>query len=123
MKILVVDDEISILQLIEMTLELENYEVMTAKTGLDALNILSKENIQLIILDAMLPDINGFNLIPKIKNISDIPIIMLTAKNDINDKILGLQLGADDYITKPFNSTELILRIKIASKRVKKRYC
>ncbi|GAB6149485.1 MULTISPECIES: response regulator transcription factor [Clostridium] len=120
MKILVVDDEISILQLIEMTLELENYEVMTAKTGLDALNILSKENIQLIILDAMLPDINGFNLIPKIKNISDIPIIMLTAKNDINDKILGLQLGADDYITKPFNSTELILRIKIASKRVKK---
>ncbi|KGN03319.1 XRE family transcriptional regulator [Clostridium novyi A str. 4570] len=120
MKILVVDDEISILQLIQMTLELENYEVMTAKTGLDALNILSKENIQLIILDAMLPDINGFNLIPKIKNISDIPIIMLTAKNDINDKILGLQLGADDYITKPFNSTELILRIKIASKRVKK---
>ena len=120
MKILVVDDEISILQLIQMTLELENYKVMTAKTGLDALNILSKENIQLIILDAMLPDINGFNLIPKIKNISDIPIIMLTAKNDINDKILGLQLGADDYITKPFNSTELILRIKIASKRVKK---
>lgn len=119
MKILVVDDEISILQLIQMTLELENYKVMTAKTGLDALNILAKENIQLIILDAMLPDINGFNLIPKIKNISDIPIIMLTAKNDINDKILGLQLGADDYITKPFNSTELILRIKIASKRVK----
>ena len=66
----------------------------------------------------MLPDISGFNLIPKIKNIDDIPIIMLTAKSDINDKLLGLQLGADDYITKPFNSTELILRINIVGKHI-----
>ena len=66
----------------------------------------------------MLPDISGFNLIPKIKNIDDIPIIMLTAKSDINDKLLGLQLGAEDYITKPFNSTELLLRINIVSKHI-----
>ncbi|KEI01900.1 response regulator transcription factor [Clostridium botulinum] len=120
MKILVVDDEISILQLIKMTLELESFEVITSRTGLDSLNIIIRENIDLIILDAMLPDISGFNLIAKIKNISDIPIIMLTAKDDMNDKLLGLQLGADDYITKPFNSTELILRIKIISKRMNK---
>lgn len=120
MKILVVDDEVSILQLIKMTLELESFEVITSKTGLDSLNIIIKEDIDLIILDAMLPDISGFNLIAKIKNISDIPIIMLTAKDDMNDKLLGLQLGADDYITKPFNSTELILRIKIISKRMNK---
>lgn len=118
MKILVVDDEISILQLIKMTLELESFEVITSKTGLDSLNIIIKENIDLIILDAMLPDISGFNLIAKIKNISDIPIIMLTAKDDINDKLLGLQLGADDYITKPFNSTELLLRINVIKKRL-----
>ena len=63
-------------------------------------------------------ELSGFNLIPKIKNIDDIPIIMLTAKSDINDKLLGLQLGADDYITKPFNSTELILRINIVGKHI-----
>lgn len=121
MKILVVDDEVSILQLMQMTLELEHFEVITSKTGLDALSIIRKEPVDLIILDAMLPDTNGFSLIPKIKHIADIPIIMLTAKNDINDKILGLKLGADDYITKPFNSTELILRVKIISKRSPKK--
>ena len=85
---------------------------------LDALELVIKERPDIIILDAMLPDISGFNLIPKIKNIDDIPIIMLTAKSDINDKLLGLQLGADDYITKPFNSTELILRINIVGKHI-----
>lgn len=117
MKILVVDDEKSILQLIKMNLELEGYETLLATNAIEALNIVILKKPDIIILDAMLPDISGFNIISKIKNIEDIPIIMLTAKSDINDKLLGLQLGAEDYITKPFNSTELILRIKIISKR------
>ena len=118
MKILVVDDEISILQLIKMNLEIEGHVPITAENALDALELVIKERPDIIILDAMLPDISGFNLIPKIKNIDDIPIIMLTAKSDINDKLLGLQLGADDYITKPFNSTELFLRINIVGKHI-----
>ncbi|MGU8347411.1 response regulator transcription factor [Clostridium perfringens] len=118
MKILVVDDEVSILQLIKMNLEIEGHVPIMAENALDALELVIKEKPDIIILDAMLPDISGFNLIPKIKNIDDIPIIMLTAKSDINDKLLGLQLGADDYITKPFNSTELILRINIVGKHI-----
>ncbi|CUP52628.1 response regulator transcription factor [Clostridium baratii] len=120
MNILVVDDEISILQLIKMNLKLQNYNVVTATCGNEALELTIKEKPDIIILDAMLPDISGFKLIHKIKLIDDIPIIMLTAKDDINDKLLGLQLGAEDYITKPFNSTELLLRIKVISKRINK---
>ncbi|MGM8309581.1 response regulator, partial [Clostridium perfringens] len=93
----VVDDEVSILQLIKMNLEIEGHVPITAENALDALELVIKEKPDIIILDAMLPDISGFNLIPKIKNIDDIHIIMLTAKSDINDKLLGLQLGADDY--------------------------
>lgn len=117
MKILVVDDEVSILQLIKMNLEIEGHIPITAENALDALELVIKERPDIIILDAMLPDISGFNLIPKIKNIDDIPIIMLTAKSDINDKLLGLQLGADDYITKPFNTLELIARVKSQLRR------
>ncbi|MPQ43071.1 response regulator transcription factor [Clostridium tarantellae] len=118
MKILVVDDEKSILQLVKMNLELEGYIPLTAENGFNALEIVMSEKPDIIILDAMLPDIDGFSLIPRIKKIEDIPIIMLTAKSYINDKLLGLQLGADDYITKPFNSIELLLRIKSVSKRI-----
>lgn len=118
MNILVVDDEISILQLIKMNLELQSYKVITATCGVEALELTIKEKPDIIILDAMLPDISGFELINKIKLIKDTPIIMLTAKDDINDKILGLRLGAEDYITKPFNSTELLLRVQVISKRI-----
>ena len=103
-----------------MNLKLQNYNVVTATCGNEALELTIKEKPDIIILDAMLPDISGFELIHKIKLIDDIPIIMLTAKDDINDKLLGLQLGAEDYITKPFNSTELLLRIKVISKRINK---
>lgn len=120
MYILVVDDEISILQLVKMNLELQEYKVITATNGNDAILSIINFHPDIIILDAMLPDVSGFELIPKIKSISDIPILMLTAKGDINDKLLGLQLGAEDYITKPFNSTELLLRIKVISKRLAK---
>lgn len=117
MKILVVDDEISILKMLKITLEVAGYEVLLAENAVSALDIILTDLPDIIILDAMLPDIDGFDLIPKIKKIKDIPIIMLTAKCNMSDKLLGLQLGADDYITKPFNSTELLLRINIIKKR------
>ncbi|HHD2717638.1 response regulator transcription factor [Clostridium perfringens] len=117
MKILVVDDEVNILKMLKITLEVAGHEVLLSENALSVIDIILENEPDVIILDAMLPDIDGFNLIPKIKKVKDIPIIMLTAKCNINDKLLGLQLGADDYITKPFNSTELLLRLNIIKKR------
>lgn len=122
MKILVVDDEKSIVNLIRMNLELEGYEVIISMTGIDAVDKFKVEKPELVILDIMLPDISGHEVIRKFQKLdSEVPVIMLTANSQINDKLLGLQLGADDYITKPFNSTELILRIKAITKRIKKK--
>lgn len=122
MKILVVDDEKSIVNLIRMNLELEGYKVVISMTGTDAVDKFKMEKPELVILDIMLPDISGHEVIQKFQKIDDeIPVIMLTANSQMNDKLLGLQLGADDYITKPFNSAELILRIKAITKRSKKK--
>ncbi|WPC42307.1 response regulator transcription factor [Clostridium sp. JS66] len=122
MKILVIDDEKSILNLIKMNLKLEGYEVIVSMNGIEGIEKFKKEKPDLVILDIMLPDISGHEVIQKFQEINnDIPVIMVTAKSQINDKLLGLQLGADDYITKPFNSTELILRIKAITKRITKK--
>ncbi|AYF53618.1 response regulator transcription factor [Clostridium botulinum C] len=121
MKILLVDDEESILNLVRMNLMFENFDVVTAECGKDAIKLFQSELPDLIVLDLMLPDMDGFQVIHEIQNInSEIPIIVLSAKNQINDKLLGLQLGADDYITKPFDSRELILRIRAISRRINK---
>lgn len=123
MKILVVDDEKSIVNLIRMNLELEGYQVVISMNGIDAIEKFETERPELVILDIMLPDISGHEVIRKFQKIdSEIPVIMLTANSQINDKLLGLQLGADDYITKPFNSIELMLRIKAITKRINKKY-
>lgn len=120
MKVLVVDDENSLLNLIRLTLEIEGYQVLVATNGVEALEQWNQQP-DMIILDVMLPDIDGYQLLREFREKdSDIPIIMLTAKGQINDKLLGLQLGADDYITKPFHSTELLLRIKIIERRMEK---
>ncbi|MGM0903588.1 MAG: response regulator transcription factor [Bacillota bacterium] len=118
MKVLVIDDELSILNLIRLILELEEYTVLTASSGKEALERW-EEKPDMILLDLMLTDTDGYQLfrIFREKN-AYIPIIMLTAKSQINDKLLGLQLGADDYITKPFHSTELILRMKSIERRL-----
>lgn len=122
MKVLVVDDEKSIINLIKMNLKIEGYEVIISMSGVEAIEKFKKEKPDLIILDIMLPDTSGYEVIQRIHQIdNEVPVIMLTAKSQINDKLLGLQLGADDYITKPFNSTELILRIKAITKRLKKK--
>lgn len=109
--ILIVDDEESITQFIKMGLEGEGYSVHTACNGIDAFSIAMEINPQLIILDVMMPGMNGYEVCSKIKKSIKTSIIMLTAKDDIDDRILGLNLGADDYMIKPFSFRELLARI------------
>ncbi len=119
-KILVIDDEKEIADLIELYLLNENYSVFKFYSALDALNDIYSTEFDLAVLDIMLPDINGFTLCQKIREKYNYPIIMLTAKNEETDKITGLTLGADDYITKPFRPLELVARIKAQLRRYKK---
>lgn len=115
--ILVVDDEKEIADLVEVCLRNENYEVHKFYTAAAALSCVESEAISLAVLDVMLPDMNGFALCQKIREKHLFPIIMLTAKVEDMDKILGLTLGADDYVTKPFNPLELIARVKTQLRR------
>lgn len=119
-KILVVDDEQAIADLIEVYLKNENYEVYKYNTGEEALSCIETTPLDLAILDVMLPDIDGFSICQKIREKHFFPIIMLTAKVEDMDKIMGLTLGADDYITKPFNPLELCARVKTQLRRYTK---
>lgn len=119
-KILVVDDEPEIADLIELYLKNENYMVFKYYRAKDALACINNTELDLAILDIMLPDINGFTLCQRIREKFTYPIIMLTAKDKETDKITGLTLGADDYITKPFRPLELIARVKAHLRRYKK---
>lgn len=118
MKILVVDDEKVILKGIKFNLEQEGYTVETAMDGEEAVRLAHDESIDLILLDLMLPKLDGFTVCRTIRGFSNVPIIMLTAKGEDIDKILGLEYGADDYITKPFNIREVTARIKAILRRV-----
>jgi two-component system response regulator VanR len=119
-KILVVDDEREITDLVEVYLQNENYLVYKFYCGKDALECIENIDLDLVILDIMLPDISGFELCQKIRENHTYPIIMLTAKDEEMDKITGLTLGADDYITKPFRPLELVARVKAQIRRYKK---
>ena len=116
-KILVVDDEISIRQILEMRLSIRGYEVFLAANGEDALDLFKKEQPDLVILDIMLPKIDGYEVCSEIRKESKVPIIMLTALGDINDRVTGLELGADDYVMKPFSPKELEARIRSVLRR------
>jgi two-component system alkaline phosphatase synthesis response regulator PhoP len=119
-KILVIDDEEHILELIKFNLENNGYKVITAANGIDALKLARIEVPQLVLLDLMLPGMDGYDVCKEIRrdnSISSIPIIMITAKGEELDKILGLELGADDYITKPFSIRELLARVKAVLRR------
>lgn len=118
--ILIVDDEIEIANLIEVYLKNENYNVHKFYTAGEALKCIENTTIDLAILDIMLPDIDGFTLCQRIRKNYAYPIIMLTAKNEETDKITGLTLGADDYVTKPFRPLELMARVKSQLRRYKK---
>lgn len=116
-KILVIDDELAIRDLIELVLKRENYQVKTAENGRRGLSELDSFRPDLVLLDLMLPDYSGYDMCKEIVNKSGIPVIMLSAKNEIIDKVLGLELGAEDYITKPFDNRELLARIKVVLRR------
>lgn len=116
-KILVVDDDDEIRNLLEICLTNEGFNVFKAFDGEDALNILEKESIQLIILDVMMPKLNGMEVCSIIRRNLNIPILMLSAKSEDMDKIQGIMTGADDYLTKPFNSLELVVRVKALLRR------
>lgn len=119
-RILIVDDEKEIRDLIEIYLNNEGYEVEKAGTGLEAVRLIEEKTIDLIILDIMMPVVNGIDACIKIREQHNTPIIMLSAKVEDIDKILGLSVGADDYLTKPFNPLELIARVKAQLRRFTK---
>ncbi len=115
--VLVVEDESSIASFVALYLKNAGYRVQTAGTGQDALDTLSRERPDLIVLDLMLPDIDGIEVCRRVRRGSDIPILMLTARDEDVDKIIGLEVGADDYLTKPFNPRELVARVKSILRR------
>lgn len=117
MKILIVDDEVKILDIIEAYLIANNYVVYKAQTGNEALEKIEKYTPQLIVLDIMLPDVDGINILKKVRESNNTPIIMLTAKSDEDDILTGLHLGADDYMVKPFRPKELVARIETVLRR------
>lgn len=117
MNILVCDDDKEIVNAIEIYLRNEGYEVFKAYDGMEALQIVEKEDIHLILMDIMMPKLDGMRTTMKIREEKNIPIIMLSAKSEDYDKITGLNVGADDYITKPFNPLELIARVKSQLRR------
>lgn len=119
-KILVVDDEPEISDLVELYLQNENYEVFKFYSAKDALACIESTELDLAILDIMLPEVNGFALCQKIRERHTYPVIMLTAKDAETDKITGLTLGADDYVTKPFRPLELVARVKAQLRRYKR---
>lgn len=116
-KILIADDEIEVAELLKLYLEKDGFEVFYAGDGITALGIVSTEDLDCAVLDVMMPELNGFQLLKKIREKSEIPVIMLTARTASADKVLGLDMGADDYVVKPFDPLELCARIKANIRR------
>ena len=117
MNILVCDDDKEIVEAIEIYLQQEGYHVLKAYDGEQALDMLKKNEVHLLIIDVMMPKLDGIRATLKIREESSIPIIILSAKSEDSDKILGLNIGADDYVTKPFNPLELVARVKSQLRR------
>jgi DNA-binding response OmpR family regulator len=118
-KILIIEDEVKIARFVELELKYEGYEVEQCHDGREGLQRALEGNIDLIILDIMLPSMNGIEVLRRLRQHSEVPVIMLTAKDQIMDKVMGLDMGADDYLTKPFAIEELLARIRVALKRKK----
>ena len=116
-KILVCDDDREIVEAIEIYLSQEGYQILKAYDGIETLEILEKEEVNLLIIDVMMPRLDGIRATLKIREKNSLPIIILSAKSEDTDKILGLNIGADDYVTKPFNPLELVARVKSQLRR------
>lgn len=119
MKVLVVDDEIGIREVIKEYCLFEHFDVLEAENGLDAINILKDNEVDIIVLDIMMPKMDGYSTLREIRTNYQIPVIMLSARSEEYDKLLGFELGVDDYLTKPFSPKELIARIKAITNRNK----
>jgi len=117
--VLVVDDDTHILRMLQRMLELEGYQVLTASSGVAALDIFDEKTPELVLLDIMLPDIDGYTVCQNIHEFSQIPIIMITAKDSDEEKVQGLDAGADDYVTKPFSANELVARVRAVLRRTR----
>jgi len=117
-KILVVDDEVKIVRVVRAYLEKEGYQVVEANDGLEALELARREKPDLVVLDLMLPKLSGWDVCRALRQESSVPILMLTARDEDTDKIVGLELGADDYLTKPFNPKEMVARVRAILRRV-----
>ena len=116
-KILIVEDEVKIARFLQLELEHEGYEVNAAHDGRSGLALCESWKPDLLILDLMLPELSGIEVCRRLRQTSDLPIIMLTAKDDVSDKVMGLDMGADDYMTKPFAIEELLARIRVSLKK------
>lgn len=116
-KLLVIEDDEQLVELLRQKLELEGYQVLSARDGVEGLRILHQQRPHLILLDLMMPRMNGWEICGRIREYSDIPIIMLTALESVEDKVRGLELGADDYVTKPCSLKELVARVHAALRR------
>jgi DNA-binding response OmpR family regulator len=116
-RVLIVDDEPRYLRLLDANLRTEGYEVVTAQDGQQAIDIFSSQPIDLILLDIMMPRLDGFGATQRIREFSSVPIIILTAKGEEQDRVRGLDLGADDYLVKPFSATELLARVRAVLRR------
>ena len=119
LKILICDDESLIRNVIKEYLLMENYEVLEAENGEEAIDIVRDHDVDLVVMDIMMPKMDGYQAVREIKKIKDVPFIMLSARNEEFDKLIGFDIGIDDYVTKPFSPKELIARIKAVTKRAK----
>lgn len=115
--ILICDDEKDIVEALSIYLSSEGYNILKAYNGMEAVDMVARETVHLILLDIMMPQMDGITAMAKIRSISNTPVILLTAKSEDTDKVLGLNVGADDYVTKPFNPVELIARVKAQLRR------
>jgi DNA-binding response OmpR family regulator len=117
-KILIIDDEPQIVQICQDYLKAAGYETVTASNGVQGVSLVRREKPDLIVLDLMMPEMDGLDVCREVRRDSDVPIIMLTARIEETDKLIGLELGADDYITKPFSPRELVARVRVVLRRV-----
>jgi DNA-binding response OmpR family regulator len=118
-KVLVVDDDVHIVEIVQAYLEKDGYRVLTALDGRRALELATKEHPALLILDLMLPEMSGWDVMRALRPSSSVPVIMLTARDDPTDKVVGLELGADDYVVKPFDPKELLARVRAVLRRAR----
>ncbi len=121
LRVLVAEDEERLRKIVRTYLQRDGYEVLEARNGQEAIDLLDENAVDLVILDVMMPEVDGWSVLRQLRSESDLPVIMLTARGDEEDKLFGFELGAEDYMTKPFSPRELMARVRVVMKRREKR--